>query len=310
VTSEYFPNDTKYIYICGAGHSGSTLLDLVLGSHSQITSLGEITHFQRIVRENQLCTCGVPIDECEFWPSVLKELAAHGHPVANIEEFSLLPQVPPSVLGKRGMQLLAFLGNLPLLKVLDWIVSDGDSPLARMVANDYALFDAVRRVSGCQAVVDSSKYYLRMKLLYMYRPDHFRAIHLVRDGRAVMASNLRKGFDGEMAVRGWLKANQATTLMTRTMQAGSHIRAKYEEFCKAPAEQLARICDWLGLEYQAQALEFRSVTHHNLGGNRMRFSTEGRIISRETWHECLEPSDLEIFERIGGGLNRQLGYDE
>ena len=34
--------DPKYIFICSAGHSGSTLLDMLIGSHGQCESLGEV----------------------------------------------------------------------------------------------------------------------------------------------------------------------------------------------------------------------------------------------------------------------------
>ena len=33
---------TKYVFICSAGHSGSTLLDMLIGSHPECESLGEV----------------------------------------------------------------------------------------------------------------------------------------------------------------------------------------------------------------------------------------------------------------------------
>lgn len=34
--------EIRVIYVTGKGHSGSTLLDLILGNHSQIESVGEL----------------------------------------------------------------------------------------------------------------------------------------------------------------------------------------------------------------------------------------------------------------------------
>lgn len=61
----------KIIYICGLGHSGSTILDLALGSHPDITGLGELAP---IVREEDRsrhfrsgCSCGNNARSCAFW---------------------------------------------------------------------------------------------------------------------------------------------------------------------------------------------------------------------------------------------------
>src|SRR5690349_2184383 len=59
------------LFIAGAARSGSTLLDRVIGMHEGFCSSGELTFiWQRSYRENQLCGCGVPFHECEFWREV------------------------------------------------------------------------------------------------------------------------------------------------------------------------------------------------------------------------------------------------
>lgn len=70
------------LLIRGLGHSGSTLLDLVLGGHPSIIGVGEasrvllnasedlsITYRLNDWREQytQPCTCGLMIDECPLW---------------------------------------------------------------------------------------------------------------------------------------------------------------------------------------------------------------------------------------------------
>ncbi len=64
----------KIIYIAGLGHSGSTILDMVLGTHSKMIGLGEIMPFIR--RKNHesdnksTCSCGQKGSECEFWGKI------------------------------------------------------------------------------------------------------------------------------------------------------------------------------------------------------------------------------------------------
>jgi hypothetical protein len=59
------------IYIAGSAHSGSTLLDLMLGAHPNVTSVGELQYLKKYWHNNKFCTCGTPIRECKFWTSVI-----------------------------------------------------------------------------------------------------------------------------------------------------------------------------------------------------------------------------------------------
>lgn len=65
---------TKITYIAGLGHSGSTLLDLVLGTNSQVVGLGEIMPFlkrqDRNIDYKSTCSCGKLGSECDFWSNI------------------------------------------------------------------------------------------------------------------------------------------------------------------------------------------------------------------------------------------------
>ena len=53
------------IFILSAAHSGSTLLDLMIGSHPECFSLGEFCHVEQIIRGSRTCSiCG---EMCDFW---------------------------------------------------------------------------------------------------------------------------------------------------------------------------------------------------------------------------------------------------
>jgi len=60
------------LFNVGKGHSGSTILNLVLGRHPQIVSLGEVsTTLNNLEETNNLCTCGKNKKECPIWSKVL-----------------------------------------------------------------------------------------------------------------------------------------------------------------------------------------------------------------------------------------------
>lgn len=61
----------KIIYIAGLGHSGSTILDMALGSHPNIIGLGEIyavfnSKNYKNLFEKSTCSCGEKGKDCSF----------------------------------------------------------------------------------------------------------------------------------------------------------------------------------------------------------------------------------------------------
>ena len=60
------------VFIASLGHSGSTLLDLMLGSHPRLVSLGEVhATIARAAEKQNVCTCGKAADDCPIWGPVL-----------------------------------------------------------------------------------------------------------------------------------------------------------------------------------------------------------------------------------------------
>lgn len=65
----------KYVYICGSGHSGSTLLNLLLGNQPGLAGFGEIAQtVRRIHGLKKPCTCGQK--PCPVWGPVLEQVAS------------------------------------------------------------------------------------------------------------------------------------------------------------------------------------------------------------------------------------------
>ena len=145
-------------FILGCGYSGTTLLDLILGSHSRMIGVGEIhaNAFDAFLDQNQICTCLFKARECHFWSKVLKTLHKH----TGEESFRLAP------------------------------VNGGSDAIVR---NTTELFRAIKEVSSAEILVDSSKRTRRAHLLVESGLIQPKIIHLVRDGRAVAYSYSDEG---------------------------------------------------------------------------------------------------------------------
>ena len=86
------------------------------------------------------------------------------------------------------------------------------------------------------------------------------------------------------------------------------MQIRYEDLTADPAGTLQCICEFLGLRFEDQMLDFRWKTHHVTNGNDIRFSSSARIERDEQWRNSLKPDDLEYFNHKAGWLNEQLGY--
>lgn len=238
------------IYIVGVGHSGSTLLDLLLGSHSKAFSVGELVALSttgRKMRQQRVlgrpCDCGAPTKlECPIWSEVDRQLQqACGTSLGTIE------------------------------------VESADPEQFRTV--NRAIYDAIAEASGQPYIIESSKRTSRFERLVEAGFD-VRPIHILREPHGVVASHLRKGRDWRAPC--WSYARHA--VRTRRLLAGrDFLRIRYEALATRPEETIRNTMAWLGLDFEPEQLRFRSAVHHQLAGNRMRHSGDDSIRLDERW---------------------------
>ena len=243
-------NPLTIIYITSKGHSGSTLLDLLISSHSQVTSLGEIKVLSagremspQTVLERP-CTCGAnTILDCLFWQGV--------------EQFSGIP-----------------------LQALD--VESEDPVIFKQ--HNQAIFQAAAAVSGYDFIIDSSKDISRLEKLVAIKDFNIKPIQLIRHPGGVVYSYIKRG-------KNWLTTTRQYTshfMRTRRLLENRHsFTVYYEELASAPQQTLAKLMKWLELPYQETQLNWKSVPHHKIAGNPMRFSGDSQIKLDNAWEKKL-----------------------
>ena len=73
----------KLIYIVSSPRAGSTLLSNILGGHSAMFNVGELTSINGFINSNTRqagffegkCACGTYFLECEFWSKIIDSVA-------------------------------------------------------------------------------------------------------------------------------------------------------------------------------------------------------------------------------------------
>jgi hypothetical protein len=295
------------------------LLDLLLGSHPNAMSLGEITQLPKNLALNTKCTCGAPVRECPVWRPVLDT-------AARCEEFDGLAQDPYALyLGlfeagtvidrahqtawRVAYRRLMYAGAFARWRFGLAPLAPFARPLERGARNKWRLFDIVARTVSRSVLIDSSKHYLEAVALYRAAPQRTKVVLLVRDGRAVFYSGLKRGHSRQRALTAWLRTyRRALPVLHRVVRPDDLIFVKYEHLVRNPARELHRLCRLIGVGFDGRMLDFRSAEHHVVNGNDMRFEKTGVIKMDKAWKTGLATADLAYFERHAGSLNRQLGY--
>lgn len=307
---------TNLVYILGLGHTGSTLLDMLLGAHPRLFSLGEMNFFDDWVIKNKQCVCGKAIWDCDIWSEIL---AKYTDTALDKQQ---LPESLETDFSRRGInspsaRLQRFgtkIGHIALINSMKPALLQRLAPqIAARATNVHQLYDIVRLVSGKPIVVDSSKSGYRMSVLYTTRhSDGIRVIFLTRDGRAWLPSYIRtmRRFEREIgakaaAYRWWLMHRYMLRVL-KVLPRESYLHVHYEELCREPEQTANRVCDFIGVPYEPDMLNFRGKEHHNLGGNLMRFRDTSDIKEDLRWREQLDARAVADFEKIAGKLNRCL----
>ncbi len=335
----------RVLEITGLGRSGSTILDLVLGNHPDIESVGEVGNIflsDWISRESlrgidsdkrrlPFCTCGkrldvlyvdTPDDACPFWSSVRREWVERTDP-HSIQSY---PKLQDDFEPQGRWPRLLYEGRRPSAQFRSY---------ARLTRS---FFESIRAVSGKPVIVDSSTVPVQAFALRMTPGIDLHVVHLVRDGRGVIASHIgsfredrragvrwdhkdrlmwktvarRRGLYLISVVR-WIVRHLAAEWVCTRLGPKRAIRLRYEDFVADPKAALERIGSLIELDFTEVAEAASSgepmQAGHNIAGNATKDS--GYIKLRpdaQEWRTALSPAEQRLSWALMGWLMRRYGY--
>ncbi|MCF6149523.1 MAG: sulfotransferase [Candidatus Kuenenia sp.] len=178
------------------------------------------------------------------------------------------------------------------------------------IKNNFLLYEAVISVLGADAIVDSSKDYLKAVDLYKNAPEKVRIILLIRDGRAVFFSGLKRNFSYKKSLNSWKNLYTRALPLIRKHVAPEHVlQIRYEDLVNDIHYELAKICEFVGFHFEKEMIDFTRKTHHITAGNDIRFCKSSAIRKPDMlWKEKMTKEDLKYFEKKAGTLNQAFGY--
>ena len=311
----------RVVYLGGLGRSGSTLLERLLGEVPGIAACGEIVHlWQRGVAANERCGCGLEFAACDFWKQVGKEAfggwdkidtARIGYLRDTVDRTRAIPRLSTRARrpGRQGPGLAEYAGYY------------------------LRLYRAIVAVSGCDALVDSSKHASLAFCLSSCEEIDLRVIHVVRDSRAVAYSWTTKVARPEAgsaasasymttyppvrAAVHWNAQNAALQLLGK--RGTPVLRVRYEDLADAPEQTLRRVATFAGVPAGDLSLPFMHAGSessyaeltraHTASGNPMRFTTGQVAVRRDDrWRAAMPARDRRAVTALTLPLLCRYGY--
>lgn len=303
----------RTLFIGGVGRSGTTILELSLGTDPRVVSLGEVVHlWERCLIWNEACACGRVFSQCPFWVAV-GERAFGGWAQIDAERVVRLKRTYDRAI--RTPQIALRAGSR------QWRAG-----LAEYASYYVALYAAAAEVSGAEVVVDSSK---QASLPHILRLDprlDLSVLHCVRDSRAVAYSWTRTvsrpeaqggrrtsmpQFAPRVVASAWVRQNLVVDALR--LLGVPTMRMRYEDWVTGPDTALERVLAFAGLAPRPNErvgpdwVEIPDA--HTCSGNPMRFR-RGRVQVRHDneWVRGLAGPSRRLVTAITGPLLAGYGY--
>lgn len=286
--------DRRWIYVAGAGRSGSTVLGALLAQAAGAFNCGELVHLWVRLVEHRLCQCGVEVAKCRIWAAVASDV-------------------------RREVGLRSFAEAAERVEDLrrPYVDPRRPRPTAADIELRAATERAVERVAGASVFVDTSKS-PHVLATAIARRRRLVTVHLVRDPRAVAFSNLRPKADpargGALQRRRpawkssllWNRRNHLTErVVSGAARQGaplSSVRLTYERLVDAPDRALDPILAAIGPVATATGPH-----GHAVAGNPVLFDRTPVMADRR-WRTGMTRREMAVVSALTAPRLIRYGY--
>ncbi len=290
----------KLIFITGASRSGTTLLSFVLRNHSEVLGLKELQYFgqtwdprdrQRRFSRNESIAGAAAIFACQ-------------------EQGILSAKVSPA-------------HRLAATRLVEELGDDSSNPAILFAAAVHRLAQAAGKPIPCE---QTPRYIFYARALLEIYPNA-QVVHMVRDPRAVMASQKmrwqrrRLAADGVkvpryQSLRVWVNYHpytvarlwcQATAAALALLQHPRVILVRFEDLLQKPEATVRQLCARLGLAFDEKMLDVGQInsSHQSSAGGARRGLHTAAI---DTWRKILNRTETAIAERRCQALMNRFEY--
>lgn len=285
------PTDQPF-FVIGFQRSGTTLLRLMLDSHSEVA---------------------IPLDTGGLWAEYASCLEASYNDLATMGDCRQL-------IGAIREETRIRLWEVPIT-VDDVMTSLDGCDFPAVIAAFHKTYSRAKGKSrwGSKDPGDSQ----RIHLINTWFPDA-QFVHIIRDGRDACLSHLRQNF-GHMELMpcavDWQEQVSWVDKIGTILGSDRYIKLRYEDLVATPKTELRRVCEFLNLSFESSMLEYyRRVADavpdekrhiwplinkppqtDNINQWKSRMTAGERLCFEKRAWEALRQNGYEVFDRPPSG---------
>ena len=302
----------KVLFILSSGYSGSTLLTLLLTTHTDVATIGErralFSRLKEVTNPQGRCMCRQAVPECAYLSAAYaagrRKLPFYLRGV-NYPRFKMSANPRLNHIAFRLAQVTEYGRDRGILT--RWM----SLPFRRVCKANAALMDFVLETEGARVFLDASKNPSDLRHMRASGLFDITVIHLSRDGRGRFLSLLNR--------QPWLTVEEAAASIVDMHDRskalldeweGPVVHVKYEDLAGSPLDEIRRIASEAGLDPSGMSLDFLGSCSHCIGNENVVHAKSTQIHNKELWRTSLNGELLQVFERIAGESNRSFGYTD
>ena len=260
------------VNICCLGHSGSTLLGNILGSHSSGLHIGELV---APLKKGKPIVCRNCLDQpCPIWGKVItpKYMRKVYNDFTTPSSFSFIRNYKSKLYHK----LFKAFNNV------DFIV------------------DSSKNVNWYK--YNSQNESLNYKFIFLKRTPAAIVASLKRGYNEDVEVSMTKIRDIQIHINSYFKE----------IPVQNKLVVEYEDLILYPEKVILRICDFLSLEYEADVLKINQFDHHLIGGNQGMLIQKNHNIIREVDQliDVKTPGSTVDYYKSLNGLRLDLRWEQ
>jgi hypothetical protein len=276
-----------FVFLVGCPRSGTTLLRRIIDAHPEIAVFQTEQHWVvRFLAKRHGVTADGTVS-----PAFLSTLLAY-------EKFARL--------------------KIDCVKIERLLEASRQIPYSEVVSGIFDLYGATQNKN---LVGDKTPENVQAIAVLHDLWPRAKFVHLIRDGRDVCLSVLsweRRAARFRQRFRSWERQPVTTAALWwkwqvelgcqdgRALAPGSYYEMRYESLVQNPQEECVKVCDFLGVPFDASMLEFNKGKTRE--GRDAKHAWLGITPGLRDWRTQMPPEHVENFETAAGDLLRELGY--
>lgn len=312
----------QLVYVIAQGHTGSTLLDCILGTHPGFVSSGELRYLnwqllrtqgvKASVKAQNICTCEEDFRDCAYWSQVFTDLKnkTGSDIVANPLSFDTAYFNQFSY-QNRGGKKPSYLDKIKAFLVREWLEKGYshktmqylEPKLKTWLRNNWTLYQSMAHVANKPVVVDSSKHLTIALLLQQYQPEQVSLLFLHRSAEGFVASRKKwakkrnKPFNLHQTIAEKDKFEKRVEKYKKNIPNLRFLDIEYEHLAESPATVINKVAAHVNLKppigQSNEAFYINPSEQHIVAGNPMRYRGKQQVMYDDRWKKELTDDELQ-----------------